>query len=152
MKPYCEMNRQELLELKESLKAEYNDYQKRKLSLNMARGKPSQEQLNLSMGMMDVLSSDSDLTCEDGTDCRNYGVLDGIEEAKELMADMMEVRPDQVIIYGNSSLNVMYDTVARVHDQRRYGLYPLVQAGQGEVSLPRSRLRPALRHHPVFRH
>ena len=113
MKPYCEMNRQELLELKESLKAEYNDYQKRKLSLNMARGKPSQEQLNLSMGMMDVLSSDSDLTCEDGTDCRNYGVLDGIEEAKELMADMMEVRPDQVIIYGNSSLNVMYDTVAR---------------------------------------
>ena len=65
------------------------------------------------MGMMDVLSSDSDLTCEDGTDCRNYGVLDGIEEAKELMADMMEVRPDQVIIYGNSSLNVMYDTVAR---------------------------------------
>lgn len=113
LKPYCEMNRQELLELKESLKAEYNDYQKRKLSLNMARGKPSQEQLNLSMGMMDVLSSDSDLTCEDGTDCRNYGVLDGIEEAKELMADMMEVRPDQVIIYGNSSLNVMYDTVAR---------------------------------------
>ena len=113
MKPYCEMNRQELLELKESLKAEYNDYQKRKLSLNMARGKPSQEQLNLSMGMMDVLNSDSDLTCEDGTDCRNYGVLDGIEEAKELMADMMEVRPDQVIIYGNSSLNVMYDTVAR---------------------------------------
>ena len=113
MKPYSELTRQELLELKSKLKAEYNDYQKRKLSLNMARGKPCTEQLNLSMGMMDVLSSDSDLTCEDGTDCRNYGVLDGIEEAKELMADMMEVRPDQVIIYGNSSLNVMYDTVAR---------------------------------------
>ena len=92
---------------------EYEELKARGLNLNMARGKPSQEQLNLSMGMMDVLSSDSDLTCEDGTDCRNYGVLDGIEEAKELMADMMEVRPDQVIIYGNSSLNVMYDTVAR---------------------------------------
>ena len=113
MKPYSEMNRQELLELKDALKAEYTEYQSRKLSLNMARGKPSQAQLNLSMGMMDVLNSDSDLTCEDGTDYRNYGVLDGIEECKELMADMMEVRPDQVIIYGNSSLNVMYDTVAR---------------------------------------
>ena len=107
MKPYSELTRQELLDLKASLKAEYNEYQNRKLTLNMARGKPGRDQLNLSMGMMDVLSSDSDLTCEDGTDCRNYGVLDGIEEAKELMADMMEVRPDQVIIYGNSSLNVM---------------------------------------------
>ena len=79
----------------------------------MARGKPSVEQLNLSMGMMDVLSSTSDLTCDDGTDCRNYGVLDGIKEAQELLADMMEVPPDHIIIYGNSSLNVMYDTIAR---------------------------------------
>ena len=113
MKPYSELTRQELLELKSELKAQYTQYQNRKLTLNMARGKPSQEQLNLSMDMMDVLNSESDLTCEDGTDCRNYGVLDGIDECKELMADMMEVRPDQVIIYGNSSLNVMYDTVAR---------------------------------------
>ena len=113
MKPYSEMTRQELLEQKEALKAQYNEYQNRKLTLNMARGKPGQDQLNLSMGMMDVLNSDSDLTCDDGTDCRNYGVLDGIDECKELMADMMEVRPDQVIIYGNSSLNVMFDTVAR---------------------------------------
>ena len=65
------------------------------------------------MGMMDVLNSSSDLTCDDGTDCRNYGVLDGIREAKELLADMMEVNPDNLIIYGNSSLNVMYDTIAR---------------------------------------
>ena len=65
------------------------------------------------MGMLDVLTSDMDLTCEDGTDCRNYGVLDGISEAKELLADMMEVAPDHIIIYGNSSLNVMYDTVSR---------------------------------------
>ena len=113
MKPYSELTREELTALRDALKAEYAHYQERKLSLNMARGKPSQAQLNLSMGMMDVLNSESDLTCEDGTDCRNYGVLDGIEECKELMADMMEVRPDQVIIYGNSSLNVMYDTVAR---------------------------------------
>ena len=63
--------------------------------------------------MMDVLSSDSDLTCEDGTDCRNYGGLDGISEAKELLADMIEVPADNIIIYGNSSLNVMYDTISR---------------------------------------
>ena len=113
MKPYSELSRQELLELKVQLKAQYKEFQKRKLTLNMARGKPGQDQLNLSMGMMDVLSSDSDLSCEDGTDCRNYGVLDGIEECKDLMADMMEVRPENVIIFGNSSLNVMFDTVAR---------------------------------------
>lgn len=79
----------------------------------MARGKPCTEQLDLSMGMMDVLSSNDDLTCEDGTDCRNYGVLDGIEEAKELIGDMMENPIDSIIIYGNSSLNVMYDTISR---------------------------------------
>ena len=73
MKPYSELTRQELLELKSELKAQYIQYQNRKLTLNMARGKPSQEQLNLSMDMMDVLNSESDLTCEDGTDCRNYG-------------------------------------------------------------------------------
>jgi DNA-binding transcriptional MocR family regulator len=65
------------------------------------------------MGMMDILSSEDDLTCEDGTDCRNYGVLDGIGEAKHLLGDMMEVPAENIIIYGNSSLNVMYDTVSR---------------------------------------
>ena len=79
----------------------------------MSRGKPCQEQLDLSMGMMDVLNSSSDLTCEDGTDCRNYGQLTGIEEARELLGDMMENNPNDIIIYGNSSLNVMYDTVSR---------------------------------------
>ena len=83
------------------------------LGSSTSRGKPSIDQLDLSMGMLDVLTSDMDLTCEDGTDCRNYGVLDGISEAKELLADMMEVAPDHIIIYGNSSLNVMYDTVSR---------------------------------------
>ena len=65
------------------------------------------------MGIMDVLTSESVLKTEAGLDCRNYGVLDGIPEAKKLMADMMEVAPEQVIVYGNSSLNIMYDTVSR---------------------------------------
>ena len=113
MKKYTEMTKEELLALQAELKAKYKEYQGRNLSLNMARGKPCVEQLDLSMGMMDVLSSAADLTCDDGTDCRNYGVLDGIKEAQELLSDMMEVPHDHIIIYGNSSLNVMYDTIAR---------------------------------------
>lgn len=113
MKPYAEMTKAELQALKKELSAKYREYQGKDLKLDMSRGKPSIDQLDLSMGMLDVLTSDMDLTCEDGTDCRNYGVLDGISEAKELLADMMEVAPDHIIIYGNSSLNVMYDTVSR---------------------------------------
>ena len=113
MKKYSELTREELEALQKELKAKYKEYQAKDLKLNMARGKPCVEQLDLSMGMMDVLSSASDLTCDDGTDCRNYGVLDGIKEAQELLADMMEVPSDHIIIYGNSSLNVMYDTIAR---------------------------------------
>ena len=113
MKPYSELTREELLELKKDLSAQYHAFQGKDLKLDMSRGKPSVEQLDLSMGMMDVLNSDCDLTCEDGTDCRNYGVLDGIREAKELLGDMIEVPADNIIIYGNSSLNVMYDTISR---------------------------------------
>ena len=113
MKPYEEMTREELLALRKELKAKYHDFQGRDLRLAMSRGKPSVDQLDLSMGMMDVLSSNDDLTCEDGTDCRNYGGLTGIDEAKELLGDMMEVNPSTIIIYGNSSLNVMYDTISR---------------------------------------
>ncbi len=113
MKPYAELTKEELMDLRKSLKSQYREYQGKDLKLDMSRGKPCVEQLDLSMGMMDVLNSSSDLTCDDGTDCRNYGVLDGIREAKELLADMMEVNPDNLIIYGNSSLNVMYDTIAR---------------------------------------
>lgn len=113
MKPFAEMTKEELLALRKELAVKYREYQGQDLRLDMSRGKPSIDQLDLSMGMMDVLTSDMDLTCDDGTDCRNYGVLDGISEAKELLGDMMEVAPDHIIIYGNSSLNVMYDTVAR---------------------------------------
>lgn len=112
-RPYSEYSDEELQSEIEKLRQEYKKYQGMGLSLNMARGKPCKEQLDLSMGMMDVLNSETDLYCEDGTDCRNYGVLDGIREAKVLMGDMMENNPDDLIIYGNSSLNVMYDQVSR---------------------------------------
>ncbi len=113
MRAFNDHTTEDLKEHARALLAEYKEYQARDLQLNMARGKPCVEQLDLSMGMMDVLAGDSDLLCEDGTDCRNYGVLDGIKEAKILMADMMEVSTENIIIYGNSSLNVMYDTISR---------------------------------------
>jgi len=113
MQPYAEMTKEELKALRKQLSASYKEFQAKDLKLDMSRGKPSAEQLDISMGMMDVLSSSADLTCDDGTDCRNYGVLTGIKEAKVLLGDMMEVSTDNIIIYGNSSLNVMFDTVAR---------------------------------------
>ncbi len=124
VKTYAEMNRQELEQEIVKLKAEYKKYQELELNLNMARGKPCREQLDLSMGMMDALNSDADLSCEDGTDCRNYGVLTGIQEAKVLIGKMMENKPDNIIIYGNSALNVMYDTVSRAYTHGVMGNTP----------------------------
>ena len=124
MKPYIEMTHEELTAEIAKLKKEYKHFQAMDLHLNMSRGKPSQEQLNLSMAMMDVLDSNSDLTCEDGTDCRNYGQLTGIDEARVLLGDMMENNPNDIIIYGNSSLNVMYDTVSRCYTHGVLGSTP----------------------------
>ena len=113
MKMYNEMSKEELADLIAELKKTYKKFQDMDLHLDMSRGKPCREQLDLSMGMMDALNSEADLSCADGTDCRNYGVLTGIDEAKVLIGDMMENNPDNIIIFGNSSLNVMYDTIAR---------------------------------------
>ncbi len=113
MKRLEEMSKEELLQEKQELLQAYADYQKRGLKLNMARGKPSLEQLNLSLPMMDVMNSYNGMAAEDGTDCRNYGELEGIEEARRLIAEIMDTTPDHVICFGNSSLNVMYDMVAR---------------------------------------
>ena len=113
MKPYKELTRKELLDLQKELLAEYQSQKDKGLKLDISRGKPSKEQLDLSMPMLDVLGSDSDMHAEDGTDVRNYGLLDGIPEAKKLMGDLMGVDPSQVIVGGNSSLNIMYDMVAR---------------------------------------
>lgn len=113
MQSYQQMSKEELSQVKEGLEKEYSKYKGMGLSLNMARGKPSQEQLDMTMPMMDVLNGTSELMAEDGTDCRNYGCLDGLFEAKKLMAAMVDSKPENVVVYGNSSLNIMYDTVSR---------------------------------------
>ena len=113
MSGYKEMSKEQLLHEKDMLEQKFKEVQDRNLKLDMSRGKPSAAQLNLSNGMMDVLNSKSDMVCESGVDCRNYGVMDGIPEARKLLADMSEVPEKNILIYGNSSLNVMFDTVAR---------------------------------------
>ena len=113
MKAYKDLSIEELKSLKSELEKQFAEIKAKNLKLDMSRGKPSKAQLDLSMGMMDVLNSDADLTCEEGIDCRNYGVLDGIREAKQLLSDMSEVPKENIIIFGNSSLNVMYDTISR---------------------------------------
>ena len=113
MKAYAQMSKDELLALKGDLEKQYQEAKAENLSLDMSRGKPAAAQLDLSMPMMSILDENSVLKAENGFDCRNYGVLDGIPEAKKLMADMMGVKPENVIVYGNSSLNIMYDTIAR---------------------------------------
>ena len=124
MKKYTEMNHDELLALKKELDKEFEEIKAQGLALDMSRGKPSNAQLELSMEMMDVLKGNSDLKCETGVDCRNYGVIDGIPEAKRLLGEMSEVDPEHIIIYGNSSLNVMFDSIARSMTQGVMGNTP----------------------------
>ncbi|MDE7232061.1 MAG: aminotransferase class I/II-fold pyridoxal phosphate-dependent enzyme, partial [Lachnospiraceae bacterium] len=113
MKPYKEMTREELETQKVELEKQFADAKGKGLQLDMSRGKPEPAQLDMGMALMDVLKSDSDMKCMEGIDTRNYGLLDGITEAKHLMADVMGVPAENVIVFGNSSLSIMYDMVSR---------------------------------------
>ena len=113
MESYKDLTKAELLALKEALNEEYKDAQAKGLNLNMSRGKPGASQLELSLPMLDVINSTSDMKTVLGNDTRNYGDLDGIGECRKLMAEMMSVKKDNVVVCGNSSLNIMYDTVSR---------------------------------------
>ncbi len=113
MKQYSELTKSELIELEQKFFLQYEDMKARGLKLNMARGLPSAEQLDMEADFFGMLYPDSDFISEEGKDCRNYGELTGIHEARRLMGQMMEIGSENVIVFGNSSLNVMYDTVAR---------------------------------------
>ena len=113
MKPYKELTKDELLTVKAALEEEYKTLESKGLKLNMARGKPGFTQLDLCEPMLDIINSASDMKTMMGNDTRNYGDLDGIGECRRLMADMMSVKKENVIVCGNSSLNVMYDTISR---------------------------------------
>ncbi len=110
---YADLSSEELNALQQELEAEYKKVKEQKLNLNMSRGKPSPTQLQISFPILDALSSGDGLISEDGTDCTNYGNIDGIKEARRLMAEMIGTDPEYVLVMGNSSLNIMFDQVAR---------------------------------------
>ncbi len=113
MTTYANMSASQLQEELKVQQTAYDAHKAKGLSLNMARGKPASNQLELSLPILDILGPDSNLTASDGTDLCNYGCLTGLPEARTLMATMLDDKPENVIVFGNSSLNIMYDTIAR---------------------------------------
>ncbi len=112
-KKYRELGLGEAAAELSSLRAAYQEAAAKGLSLDMSRGKPCSEQLALSMEMYDILREEHDYFSEDGSDCRNYGFFDGLPEAKRLFGELLGVGEDQIFIGGNSSLNLMYDVIAK---------------------------------------
>lgn len=124
MKAYSELSREELLALKSQLEAQYEEVKGKGLKMDMSRGKPSQAQLDISEGLLGIIKTNEDAIAEDGLDCRNYGILTGIPEARRLLADMSEVPEKDILIYGNSSLNVMFDAISRSYTHGVMGNTP----------------------------
>lgn len=126
---YSEMSKEELRTKKAALDKEFADIKKLNLKLDMSRGKPGGDQLDLSMDMLKTVIGVCDCKAENGFDCRNYGVLDGLPECKALFAEMLEVNPNNVIIGGTSSLNLMFDYISQCMTHGA-GDKPWVQQGK----------------------
>lgn len=113
MVPYCKLGKEELTALQKEFSARYEEAKGKGLKLDMSRGKPAAEQLDMTMPMMDIFNSSFDMRDEQGVDVRNYGNLEGIVGARRLLGSMLGVDPEHVIVFGTASLSVMYDTVSR---------------------------------------
>lgn len=133
-KSYLEMTRDELLREYEAVKAGYDALKAKGISIDMSRGKPASDQLDISNGMLDVFS-DGDFKCEAGVDVRNYGVLQGIPECQRLFGELLGVKPENVIVGGNASLSMMYDYVAQCM-YNGAGFEPWVKSGKVKFLCP----------------
>ncbi|MBE6752899.1 MAG: aminotransferase class I/II-fold pyridoxal phosphate-dependent enzyme [Ruminococcaceae bacterium] len=136
MIPYVEMSREQLLQEKKLLTVRYEQFREQGLNLNMSRGIPCAEQLELSMPMLDIVNSGSDLHTVTGADCRNYGIVDGIPEVKKLFADLFGVTTDEIIVLGNSSLNMMFDTISSAMAHGLLGGEPWANQGRIKFLCP----------------
>ena len=147
MKRYTDMTKEELgLELA-SVRAEYKELAAMPRKLDMSRGKPNPVQLDLSMGLRGQHPAGLIVTRK-GTDVRNYGELAGVDECKQLFADLLGLEQKNIIMGGQSSLNLMYDAAAGGVQR----LPALGQTGTGQIPVPGTGLRPPLRHMPGVRH
>ena len=135
MKKVTEMTRTELESLHEELVKAYEAYKAQGLSLDMSRGKPAAAQLDLSNDLFEALD---DYHTESGLDARNYGVLDGIPEAKKLFSELLGIPADQIIVGGSSSLNLMYDEIVRLVLFGTHGEKPWKDVISSTVCLPPS--------------
>lgn len=116
-----EMTREQLSAFKAECEKEYKGYKAKGMKLDMSRGKPSSAQLELSMDMLNVFTDAESMKDSDGVDCRNYGGLTGIPDAKKLFGELLGVNENEIIIGGNSSLTLMYDAVCRAWTHGVYG-------------------------------
>lgn len=136
MKSYIDMEKAELLELKQTLETQFEEVKGKGLKLDISRGKPSANQLDLGMGLLDMVNSQTDTISAEGFDCRNYGAFDGLLEAKELMGSVVGVAKENVIVYGNASLNIMFDTVSRAMTHGVLGSTPWCKLDQVKFLCP----------------
>ena len=110
---FSKMSKSEQIKELEALRAAYAETKKQGMTLDLSRGKPAKEQLDLLEGYLTCVSTPEECRAANGFDCRNYGVLDGLPEMKKLFADLLGLSEKEIFVGGNSSLNLMYDTVAR---------------------------------------
>jgi len=112
-KTYSDYTKEELRAVIAEEQAKLDNWSAKNLTLDLTRGKPNQAQLDLSSGMLSIISDRGDCFSESGLDCRNYGILDGLPETKRLFSELLDIPPENILVLGNSSLNVMYDTMVR---------------------------------------
>ena len=136
MVPVSSMTTEQLQARRQELRAQYEAFCARGLRLDLSRGKPGPDLLDLTVGMLDCVNAQSGFTTDSGVDTRNYGVLDGIEEAKRLFADILGVEPDNVLVGGNSSLNLMYDYIATAYAKGVCGHEPWSRQGAVKFLCP----------------
>ena len=110
---FSKMSREALRSTLNQLQIEYATAKDQKLALDLSRGKPGADQLDLLQDMLNCPSSVSDCYSENGVDCRNYGISDGLQECKRLFSELLEIPAENIFVGGNSSLNLMYDSIAR---------------------------------------